>query len=262
MNRQQAVEQRRRHGEADWRNRFNEFGLDEWFEFIKRDWDSHKGRRVLIKCKSCSSVFFTWGLDDVFKGKQSHLLCPHCGAASDGKDVWERSPRCNEAMNFYIQGHSVRETAERFGVSLCQINNSVKRRGLTNGVAWKEAGALSNEKRSEEASRLLAQRIANGEIQLPRGGNIHKRRAIKYGCEYDSSVTLKKLIKRDGLRCVICGEMCNPNATGWSEHFGPTSPTIDHIIPMAKGGGHVWNNVQVAHAICNIYKSDNTEEAV
>ena len=87
----------------------------------------------------------------------------------------------------------------------------------------------------------------------------HLHRAHKYGCAYESGITLKKLIKRDGLRCAICGEMCDPNDHEWAKHFGPTSPTIDHIIPMSKGGGHVWNNVQVAHAICNSIKRDSIE---
>ena len=38
--------------------------------------------------------------------------------------------------------------------------------------------------------------------------------------------------------------------------FGPTYPTLDHIIPLAKGGTHTWNNVQCACAMCNSEKRD------
>ena len=31
---------------------------------------------------------------------------------------------------------------------------------------------------------------------------------------------------------------------------------------MSKGGGHVWDNVQVAHIICNSEKGANIGEAV
>lgn len=40
---------------------------------------------------------------------------------------------------------------------------------------------------------------------------------------------------------------------------GPMYPSIDHIVPMSKGGGHVWENVQVAHIICNTEKGDSCE---
>ena len=94
-----------------------------------------------------------------------------------------------------------------------------------------------------------------------RTGNYYDR-ARKYGCEYVPGITLKKLIKRDGLRCKICGKMCDPNDHTWTEYSGPLSPSIDHIIPMAKNGGHVWNNVQIAHIICNSEKGDKIDKVV
>lgn len=87
----------------------------------------------------------------------------------------------------------------------------------------------------------------------------HRKRIRMYGGEYDCSVTLKRLIERDGLRCKICGEMCDPNDHRWSKWFGPLYPTLDHVIPLSKGGGHTWDNVQVAHAICNSAKRDLIE---
>jgi 5-methylcytosine-specific restriction endonuclease McrA len=34
------------------------------------------------------------------------------------------------------------------------------------------------------------------------------------------------------------------------------SGTLDHIIPLAKGGDHTYENIKLAHMICNSYKSD------
>lgn len=84
----------------------------------------------------------------------------------------------------------------------------------------------------------------------------HRHRAVKFGCDYDPSVKLEKLVARDGLRCAICGGMCDWNDHSWSEYCGPNYPSIDHIVPMSKGGGHTWDNVQVAHIICNSEKGD------
>lgn len=87
----------------------------------------------------------------------------------------------------------------------------------------------------------------------------HRKRARTHGSEYESGITLKKLVKRDGLRCALCGDICNWDDKEWG-YTGPTYPSIDHIIPISKGGGHTWSNVQVAHLICNSNKGDRTED--
>lgn len=43
------------------------------------------------------------------------------------------------------------------------------------------------------------------------------------------------------------------NDKRWGD-YGPDYPTIDHIVPLSKGGPHLWSNVQVACAECNIAK--------
>lgn len=92
--------------------------------------------------------------------------------------------------------------------------------------------------------------------QKRRGSESIRRRCRKYNVYYDPSVTSVKIFVRDQYRCKICGLMCNTEDNTWNGYFGPFSPTVDHIIPLAKGGTHTWNNVQCAHAICNSYKRD------
>lgn len=91
-----------------------------------------------------------------------------------------------------------------------------------------------------------------------RGGKSYRARCKKYGVYYDSSVTLPKIIARDNGICQICGKKCDENDRGWGT-IGANAPTIDHIIPLAKGGTHTFGNVQLAHAICNSYKRDLVE---
>lgn len=80
----------------------------------------------------------------------------------------------------------------------------------------------------------------------------HYRRAIKLGLPAERGITLKKLIERDGLFCRVCGVICIYGGDPKSDLY----PSIDHIVPINKGGGHTWDNVQVAHRICNSVKSD------
>ena len=396
MNREQIVEQRRQQGEMAYRQKFESFGLSEHFEFVRRGWGDHKGQAT-VKCKNCGNVFDTWNVREYFRGKVKNICCHECGMKSDGTYQWTKTSARKEAINYYLQGHTVKEVAEKYGITVTQFENERRERGILKPPgqrkdSWraslKKAGEKANlnavaradHKRVEHLESLgfdfIKKSEGKGTVKcrecghvfersLPHltGGNVecpeckrrvresreverqaekeknrrklesertaktpmgltpyqlerekkldvvhickecgkeytpreyirqtggksysnpgfcskicqkkynhkkrpdwnkgHRRRARHYGCEYDPSVTLPKLIKRDGLRCAICGGICDPKDHTWSRYFGPKSPTIDHIIPLAKGGGHTWDNVQVAHAICNSTKGDNVNE--
>ena len=86
-------------------------------------------------------------------------------------------------------------------------------------------------------------------------GYSYRSRCRHYGVYYDPSVTRIKVLRRDKGICQICGKTCNPQDKSWGSS-GPDFPTIDHIIPLAKGGTHTWGNVQCACGICNSNKRD------
>lgn len=88
-----------------------------------------------------------------------------------------------------------------------------------------------------------------------RSGSTYRSRCKHYGVYYDPSVTRIKVVRRDKNTCQICGKTCNPKDRSWGSS-GPDFPTLDHIIPLAKGGTHTWDNVQCACGICNSYKRD------
>jgi 5-methylcytosine-specific restriction endonuclease McrA len=76
----------------------------------------------------------------------------------------------------------------------------------------------------------------------------------------DNDITLMKLYERDNGICQICGEKCdNYDFKTINDVFitGNNYPSIDHVYPISKGGSHTWDNIQLAHRICNSIKSDN-----
>ena len=82
------------------------------------------------------------------------------------------------------------------------------------------------------------------------------RRVKKYGTHIvENGITLKALFVRDKGICQICGKPCDWDDHRWG-HFGPLYPTRDHIVALANGGEHSWDNIQLAHAICNSVKRD------
>lgn len=80
---------------------------------------------------------------------------------------------------------------------------------------------------------------------------LHDHRAARNGAP-DTSITLSRLYRRDGGVCKICGRELNFEVDPQSGEY----PSIDHIIPLARGGLHQWNNVQLACRRCNWEKGD------
>jgi 5-methylcytosine-specific restriction endonuclease McrA len=61
-----------------------------------------------------------------------------------------------------------------------------------------------------------------------------------------------EIFERDGWRCGICSELLDPSA--FFPH--PQSPSIDHIVPLSKGGEHSRANVRAAHLRCNVRRGN------
>lgn len=85
--------------------------------------------------------------------------------------------------------------------------------------------------------------------------NHYSSRCRKYGSYYEPGISRIKVVARDGGICRICGKECDENDKRWGS-FGPDYPTVDHIIPLSKGGTHTWENVQCACGMCNSNKRD------
>lgn len=86
-----------------------------------------------------------------------------------------------------------------------------------------------------------------------------KRRVKIRDALIDNDITVESLYKRDGGICYLCGGKCNLEdytTRNGSIICGDWYPSVDHVIPLAKGGEHSWANVRLAHRICNSLKSD------
>jgi len=90
----------------------------------------------------------------------------------------------------------------------------------------------------------------------------HNKRKINcYECsnkKKHSNKSLQKLYERDKGICYICNKECkwdDIEIINGNKIAGNLYPSIDHIIPLCKGGNDDWNNLKLAHRICNSYKS-------
>lgn len=86
-----------------------------------------------------------------------------------------------------------------------------------------------------------------------------KRRAYKMNAMEDRDIHIKLLYQREEGICYLCGKKCDWNdckTINGAFVGGNNYPSIDHVVPLSKGGKHSWDNVRLAHRICNIHKRD------
>lgn len=90
---------------------------------------------------------------------------------------------------------------------------------------------------------------------------IKRRHKLRENGRIDWNITLDKLIKRDKRICYMCNKEVDTNDYIVDEDgtfiSGNNYPSIDHVIPVSKGGTHTWDNVKLAHRHCNTMKSND-----
>ena len=79
----------------------------------------------------------------------------------------------------------------------------------------------------------------------------HKRRALLLALPSES-ISPREIHERDGWTCGICTEPIDRELS----YPDPMSPSLDHVVPLSRGGHHVRTNVQSAHLLCNVIKND------
>jgi 5-methylcytosine-specific restriction endonuclease McrA len=78
----------------------------------------------------------------------------------------------------------------------------------------------------------------------------HKRRALKLATEI-RPVRIDEIAERDKYRCHICGKKVGKRPGRHS-----LSRSLDHLVPLSKGGEHTPENVRLAHLGCNVLKGN------
>lgn len=167
------------------------------------------------------------------KGSRPNPVCHPCRRAGKGPQKSERVSRwapegtpatCETCRASFVTG---KNTEGRFCSRRC-------------------ANAAKGEARRKYASRTEQYRAKT-----------LRRRAVLAGVPSEP-YTLEEIAERDGYHCRICGYKVNMDLSG----MDTWGPTVDHIIPLSRGGSNLKENVQLAHWKCNNAKSNKLPEAV
>lgn len=117
-------------------------------------------------------------------------------------------------------------------------------RAKVHARGWRE----SNPERDKENRRRWQQNNIE-KFKEMKSKHAHNRRVKMNGSEIHTDISIVLLYESDEGICTLCFCECSKE-----------DATIDHDIPISRGGGHTWDNVQLAHMLCNQQKGNKTTE--
>jgi uncharacterized Zn finger protein (UPF0148 family) len=227
-------------GIASQSNKIDKFGLfmnhfkeyqDRW-EYVG-GFTSGEGK-VLCRCKTCGEVSEFWC--SLFRHR-GLVACRPCiehkrQAKLEMERIQDEQEKARRAEAKRIKD-AMKEWQKIFARHKCPVCGEYTDRQK---YCSEECMNKANEKRKETKRRL---RLSSQMV--------------------DRDITLDMLYERDGGKCWLCGCQCDKDDYTKGDYFiaGNNYPSIDHVIPLAKGGEHSWENVRLAHRRCNSLKADS-----
>lgn len=115
----------------------------------------------------------------------------------------------------------------------------------------------ANPDKAREQDRKRYERDKEKRLALAKA-HTHKRRTRIKGGVWERGVTDIALRKRDGDKCCYCSKIMSfTPLTG--HQYNPDRATVEHVVPISKGGAHTMDNTKLACWECNIRRGNREE---
>ncbi len=191
---------------------------------------------IYLRCKDCGYIF-KYSKVGIRPSHRSLIICRQCQSILASKQ--EREAKEKRRL----------EQERKIVLKLIALRQQEEARHHICLRCGKEFIASSNRK---YCSKLCGRRASDSIKE-------HTRR-IRINAHIRDNIQLPVLYQRDKGICWICEKVCDWNDCEIKDGAFITHadyPTIDHFVPLAKGGTHTWNNVRLACFYCNSYKGAN-----
>lgn len=199
-----------------------------------------------LKCRKCDNVFER---NAIVMGTRKNIVCEVCARLERHKKK--------------LALEEAREEARKTRM-LMTLKNKLK----TIVSDMKRNKQLENHVCKECLSRFKATNMGTiycSDTCRGRVADRKRRHRIRENGKVEN-IRLGQLIVRDNNVCYLCNGCCDREDYTITRdgHFivGETYPSIDHVVPISKGGTHTWDNVKLACFSCNTIKSDSLKEPV
>lgn len=194
---------------------------------------------VDVRCKKCGAVVTkSWV---TIRHRKNYLICPTCEDAAKKEKAerkeQERRQKAEEDRR-RKEARILSMKSEQTAMEVCPVCFSLfvpvngNKKYCSKRCATRAQNAHHKDKRMRRIKSLLV----------------------------DSDITIDGVATRDSNICWLCGD-----AVDWNDYTekngaivtGDNYPSIDHVVPLAAGGLHAWDNVRLAHRRCNYLKRDS-----
>jgi len=206
--------------------------------------------KVCYKCKEEKPATAQFFYRDKSRKDGLTPRCRDCIYAKKetGPRRWDEKPdrirclACKEEYDYTSENFYV-DKDYKFGLQttrckLCKDKASAQ---------WRVDNREYDLERQKEKSRLWRQ---NNPEKARAKWQLRKARKKSNGAyEYVDYITVAE---RDRWVCQICQEEVDPEI----KHPDRQSGSLDHVVPLSKGGAHTYDNTQLAHLFCNMKKSN------
>jgi len=199
---------------------------------------TNKDAPVLVRCKVCGETF-----ERTYHHLTTHCYgCPNCKALAKKQREKEKEI---EAKRKRLEKEQLRIEREKVRAE----KEAARERARLERLHFCPVCGTETD-RPKYCSDQCMKKANNT------NGELRRRNLIKTAT-VDKDITVDGLFRRDNGVCAICGRRCN-----WEDYTiregvkvcGDWYPSIDHIKPLARGGLHSWDNIQLAHRRCNSQK--------
>lgn len=213
---------------------------------------------ITVKCRQCNGLFDRQAhiFRDVVNGTWTFKNeCPVC---RHDKHLQYVANKEQEKTERQIEAeHEAQKREQQEVVRLSRnVNNELTRR-LAIHVCRNCGIEFCQSVTGYNSELYCSQRCQSRWLNRTRSEKRYKRLMSR---RHDTDISLERLFKRDGGICYLCGRMCE-----WDDGAerdgtfiaGDCYPSVDHVIPVSKGGTHTWDNIKLAHRSCNLAKRDS-----